>query len=134
LFSINKYRVFLLQRVKQLNDNGIKPTLKRVVFLQRALAYNSKRQLFSHAEQADAACSLADRSGADHPDHREVAGLEARMNQQQEAFQKQVQHMLQQQQQQQQEAIQEQHKEVIANMQQQMQELRSQLQKLKHDQ
>ena len=45
LFSMYKFRMFVLQRMRELNSNGIKPTLKRVIFLQRALANHSKRQL-----------------------------------------------------------------------------------------
>jgi hypothetical protein len=127
LFSMYKFRMFVLQRMRELNSNGIKPTLKRVVFLQRALANHSKRQLLPHSERADAACSLPGWSGADNDDRRTT------MNQQQEAFEKRVQQQLLLQQQQHQ-ALQEQYEKSMASMQRQIQELRSQLQHPKHDQ
>ena len=128
LFSMYKFRMFVLQRMRELNSNGIKPTLKRVVFLQRALANHSKRQLLPHSERADAAsCSLPGWSGADNDD-RSIT-----MNQQQETFEKRVQQQLLLLQQQQQ-ALQEQYEKIMASMQRQIQELRSQLQHPKHDQ
>jgi len=124
LFSVYKFRMFVLQRMRELNSNGIKPTLKRVVFLQRALANHSKRQLLPHSERADAACSMADRSGADNAVDRTVDDLRARI----ETFGKRFQQLQQLQQQQ------EQYEKIMASMQRQIQELRSQLQHPKHDQ
>ena len=129
LFSMYKFRMFVLQRMRELNSNGIKPTLKRVIFLQRTLANHSKRQLLPHSDRADAACSMASRSGADNAVDRAVDDLRARMDKQQETFEKRFQ-----QQQQQQQALQEQYEKIMASMQRQIQELRSELQHPKHDQ
>ena len=127
LFSMYKFRMFVLQRMRELNSNGIKPTLKRVIFLQRTLANHSKRQLLPHSDRADAACSMASRSGADNAVDRAVDDLRARMDKQQETFEKRFQ-------QQQQQALQEQYEKIMASMQRQIQELRSELQHPKHDQ
>ena len=54
LFSVYKARVFVRERVQRLQAAGIKPTLKRVVFVERALANHSKHMLLSLADRAGA--------------------------------------------------------------------------------
>jgi vacuolar-type H+-ATPase subunit H len=134
LFSMYKFRMLVLERMRELNSNGIKPTLKRIIFLERTLADHSK--LLPDSERADAACiEMADSSGADNEISRTVDDLRARMDKQQETFENRFQQMQQQQQQQQQQQVlQEQYEKIMASMQRQIQELRSQLQHPKHDQ
>jgi hypothetical protein len=50
LFSVYKARVFVRERVQRLQAAGVKPTLKRIVFVERALANNSKRMLLPLAD------------------------------------------------------------------------------------
>ncbi len=54
LFSVYKARVLLRERVQRLQAAGVKPTLKRVVFVERALANHSKRMLVSLADSGAA--------------------------------------------------------------------------------
>jgi outer membrane protein assembly factor BamB len=45
ILSIYKVRLLMIDRVHVLKDHGIKPNLKRVIFLQRTLARHLKREL-----------------------------------------------------------------------------------------
>ena len=63
---------------------GIKPTLKRVVFLQRTLANLSKHMLLSHAEQAGATSMTEAMPASDEAVVRMVRDLQAQIQQQQQ--------------------------------------------------
>jgi hypothetical protein len=54
LFSVYKARVFVRERVQRLQAASIKPTLKRIVFVERALANHSKHMLLPLADRAGA--------------------------------------------------------------------------------
>jgi hypothetical protein len=45
LFSVYKFRIFVRKRVEKLKEAGIKPSLRRVVFLDRTLANHAKLML-----------------------------------------------------------------------------------------
>jgi hypothetical protein len=101
LFSLNKLRIFVQERVQKLKAASIKPTLKRVVFMQRALVNQSKLMLLS----------LADKTGADHDETRPASNeavvqlmrnVQRQLQEQQQQFhqlQQNLQEQLQQQQQ-----------------------------------
>ncbi len=52
LFSLYKLRIFVRERVQRLKAASIKPTLKRILFLERTLANHSKLMLLSLADKA----------------------------------------------------------------------------------
>ncbi len=89
LFSCYKLRIFIRERVLKLKAAGIKPTLKRIVCLERALTNHSKRMLLSHAEQAGGASIIMDetRPTNDATVVRLVRDLQAQMQQQQQQIQ-----------------------------------------------
>jgi hypothetical protein len=45
LFSVYKLRIAVRENVKKLHAAGIKPTLKRIAFVERALAHHQKTRL-----------------------------------------------------------------------------------------
>jgi hypothetical protein len=49
---VNKARVFARERVQRLQAAGVKPTLKRIVFVERAMANHSKHMLLSLADRS----------------------------------------------------------------------------------
>jgi hypothetical protein len=51
IFSAYKARIFVRERMQRLQAAGVKPTLKRVVFVERALANHSKHMLLSLADR-----------------------------------------------------------------------------------
>ena len=121
-----KLRVFVRERVQKLQAAGIKPTLKRVVFLERTLANHSKHMLLPRVEQGGAASVSMDeaRPASDEAVVRMLRDLQTQMQQQQQQ-QQQQQHILRQLQQQQ-----EQHHQETSRLQQEMQQLAQQLQHL----
>ncbi len=54
LFSVYKVRVVVRERVQRLHAAGVKPTLKRIVFVEHALANHSKHMLLPLADRAGA--------------------------------------------------------------------------------
>jgi hypothetical protein len=52
LFSLYKLRIFVRERVQRLKAASIKPTLKRIVFMERTLAKHSKLMILSLADNA----------------------------------------------------------------------------------
>ena len=52
LFSLYKLRIFVRERVQRLKAASIKPTLKRIVFVERAMANHSKHMLLSLADRS----------------------------------------------------------------------------------
>ena len=132
LFSIYKLRIFIRERMQRLKAAGIKPTLKRVVFLQRTLANHSKHMLVSLTEQPDATPMTEAMPTSDEAVVRMVRDLQAQMQQQQQQQQQREQHQkdIQQLLQQQQQASQEQLVQLQTRMQQQVQELQVQLSQL----
>jgi hypothetical protein len=101
LFSIYKIRIFVLERSQKLLAAGIKPTLKRVVLLERTMRNKSKRMLLSLAEQVGAASINADAANcsSDPEVTLLVRDLQTQIQQQQQQ-QQQQQHQMQQMQQQ----------------------------------
>ena len=59
LFSLYKFRLTILVRIERLKQRGIKPTLKRLVFLEQALSDRDKQMInlteMNYSEEADAA-------------------------------------------------------------------------------
>ena len=102
LFSMYKLRMFVRERVQKLQAAGIKPTLKRVVFLERTLANHSKHMLLPRVEQGGAASVSMDeaRPASDEAVVRMLRDLQTQMQQQQQQQQQQQhedehsQHML----------------------------------------
>jgi hypothetical protein len=84
LFSIYKLRIFIRERVQRLKAAGIKPTLKRVVFLQRTLANHSKHMLVPLTEQPDATPMTEAMPASDEAVVRMVRDLQAQIQQQQQ--------------------------------------------------
>lgn len=94
LFTIYKFRAFVLERMQKLKAAGIKPTMKRIVFLERSLRNSSKLMLLSLSEHADAAGTIANAAG--HSSNEELgllADFRTQMRQQQQQI-KLVQHQL----------------------------------------
>jgi esterase/lipase len=137
-----KLRVFVRERVQKLQAAGIKPTLKRVVFLERTLANHSKHMLLPRVEQGGAASVSMDeaRPASDEAVVRMLRDLQTQMQQQQLLHQQQLtqleQQLKQQQHQQQQQILrqlqqqQEQHQQETGRLQQEVQQLAQQLQHL----
>ena len=55
LFSVYKFRMIVRERSQKLRAAGIRPTFKRVVFVERALANQSRLELLSAVERAGSA-------------------------------------------------------------------------------
>jgi hypothetical protein len=142
-FSVYKFQIFVRKRAQKLQAASIKPTLKRIVFLQRTLANQSKLMLLSHADQTG---FLDDSRPASERGVEMVAPLVRDVQRQLQEQLKQMQGQLQQQQQQQQEQqelgrlvhdIQRQLQEQLQQMQgqlQQQQQQQRQLQQLLQEQ
>jgi hypothetical protein len=113
LFSLYKLRIFVRERVQRLKAASIKPTLKRIVFVERTLANHSKLTLLP----------LADKAG-DGSDESRPGSYDA-MVQMVRSVQRQVQEQQQQQQQ-----FQQQLQEQLQQQQQVIQQLAQQLQRL----
>ena len=116
LFSLYKLRIFFRERVQRLKAASIKPTLKRIVFVERTLANHSKLMLLSLADKA------GDGSDESRPSSDEAVVQMVR------SVQRQVQE--QQQQQQQSQQLQQQLQEQLQQQQQVIQQLTQQLQRL----
>jgi hypothetical protein len=111
LFSVYKVRVVVRERVQRLQAASIKPTLKRIVFVERALANHSKRMLLSLADRAGALGESGPGSDGAAVDtvrdlQRQVAQLQEQQQQQQQEHQLQRQELRQEMQQQRQEILQ----------------------------
>ena len=101
LFSLYKLRIFVRERVQRLKAASIKPTLKRIVFVERTLANHSKLTLLSLADKAGDG-SDESRPGSDDAVVQMVRSVQRQVQeqqQQQQQFQQQLQEQLQQQQQ-----------------------------------
>ena len=101
LFSLYKLRIFFRERVQRLKAASIKPTLKRIVFVERTLANHSKLMLLSLADKAGDG-SDESRPGSDDVVVQMVRSVQRQVQeqqQQQQQFQQQLQEQLQQQQQ-----------------------------------
>ena len=116
LFSLYKLRIFVRERVHRLKAASIKPTLKRIVFVERTLANHSKLMLLP----------LADKAGDGSDESR--PGSEDAVVQMVRSVQRQVQEQQQQQQQQQQQHIQEQLQQQQQQLLHQQQQFQQQLQ------
>jgi hypothetical protein len=128
MFSIYKLRMIVMERMQKLKAAGIKPTMKRIVFLDRALRSNSKLMLLSLAEQVESASAIA--NAARHSSDEELgllADFRTQMRQQQQQIQQQQQQHQQQkqeheQQQQHLQQKQEQQQQLLVLLQQQLRE------------
>jgi hypothetical protein len=103
LFSVYKARVFVRERVQRLQAAGVNPTLKRIVFVERALANHSKHMMLSLADRAGALGESGPGSDGAAVDtvrdlQRQVSQLQEQQQQQQER--QEMQQLMQQQQQQ----------------------------------
>ena len=126
IFSVYKARIFVRERVQRLQAASIKPTLKRIVFVERALANHSKHMLLPLADRAGALGESG--PGSDGAAVDTVRDLQRQVAQMQEQQQQQQQHQLQQQQQQlQQQQQQQQQQELRQEMQQLMQQQRQEI-------
>jgi len=125
-----KLRLFVRERVQKLQAAGIKPTLKRVVFLERTLANHSKHMLLPRVEQGGAASVSMDeaRPASDEAVVRMLRDLQTQMQQQQLLHQQQFTQLEQQLKQQQQQQQQQQQLTQQQQQQQQQQHLLRQLQ------
>jgi DNA anti-recombination protein RmuC len=117
LFSLYKLRIVVRERVQRLRVASIKPTLKRVVFVERTLANHSKLMLLSLANKEG---DGIDRSSTSSDDAvvQLVRSFERQMQEQQQQQHQQLQHL----QQQLQEQLQQQ-QQVIQQLTQQLQRL-----------
>ena len=143
LFSLYKLRIFVRERVQRLQAASIKPTLKRIVFVERTLANHSKLMLLSLADKAGDG-SDESRPGSDEVVVQMVRSVQRQvqeqqqqqqqqfqqLEQQQQQFQQHIQEQLKQQQQQQHQQLQQQLQEQMQQQQQVMQQLAQQLQRL----
>jgi len=145
-----KLRMFVRERVQKLQATGIKPTLKRVMLLERTLAKHSKHieldMLVSRVEQADAASMNMDeaRPSGDEAVVQMPSDPQTQMQQQQQLLhqtkltqlEQQLKQLEQQQQQQQGHVLQqlqhqqEQHQQEMSRLQHEVQQLAQQLQHL----
>ena len=120
--------------MQKLKDAGIKPSLKRIVFLERTLANHSKLMLVSMTKNAEQPC--ANDEGGPKSDESIVQMVQIQL-QVQERRQQQIQEQLKQQQQQHQQLQdqlkqqQQQHKQQLHHQEQQMIRLLEQMQQLK---
>ena len=89
LFSVYKARVFVRERVQRLQAAGVRLTLKRIVFVERALANHSKHMLLSLADRGAA----PDEGGAGSEDAvvQMVRGVQRQLQEQQQQQQQQRQ-------------------------------------------
>jgi hypothetical protein len=134
LFSLYKLRIFFRERVQRLKAASIKPTLKRIVFVERTLANHSKLMLLSLADKAGDG-SDESRPGSEDAVVQMVRSVQRQVHeqqQQQQQFQQHIQEQLkqQQQQQQQQQQFQQQLQEQMQQQHQVIQQLAQQLQRL----
>ena len=133
LFSVYKARIAVRERVQRLQAAGVKPTLKRIVFVERALANHSKHMLLPLADRAGGLGESgygSDVAGNTVRDlQRQVAQLQEQQQQQQQEMQQQQlrQEMEMQQQQQQQ---QQHHEQQLQQLRQDIFQLTQQLQRL----
>ena len=125
LFSLYKLRIFVRERVQRLKAASIKPTLKRIVFVERTLANHSKLMLLSLADKAGDG-SDESRPGSYDAVVQMVRSVQRQVQEQQQQFQQHIQEQLKQQQQQFQQQLQEQ----MQQQQQVIQQLAQQLQRL----
>jgi DNA anti-recombination protein RmuC len=123
LFSFYKLRIAVRKRVQRLQAAGVKPTLKRIVFVERALADHSKHMLLSLADRAGALGESGPAGDAAAVDtvrvlHRQLTQLQEQQQQQR----LEVQQLMQQQQQQ--------HEQQLQLLRQEILQLTQQLQRL----
>ena len=131
LFSLYKLRIFVRERVQRLKAASIKPTLKRIVFVERTLANHSKLMLLSLADKAGDG-SDESRPGSEDAVVQMVRSVQRQVQeqqQQQQQFQQHIQEQLKQQQQQQQQQFQQQLQEQMQQQHQVIQQLAQQLQR-----
>jgi DNA anti-recombination protein RmuC len=123
LFTLHKLRITVRERVQRLQAASIRPTLKRIVFVERALADHSKHMLLTLADRAGALgeSGLENDGDAVHT----VRALYRQLTQLQEQQQQQRQEMQQLMQQQQQH-----HEQQLQLLRQEMLQLTQQLQRL----
>ena len=129
LFSLYKLRIFVRERVQRLKAASIKPTLKRIVFVERTLANHSKLMLLSLADKAGDG-SDESRHESDDAVVQMVRSVQRQVQEQQQQQQQHIQEQLKQQQQQQQQQFQQQLQEHMQQQQQVIQQLAQQLQRL----
>jgi hypothetical protein len=99
LFSVYKLRIVVDERVQRLQAAGIKPTVKHIVFVERALAIRSKRLKFSLVEMTGSLDET--RPGSDESIAHKVRDLQRQLKHVQEQLQQEFEQRLQQQQHQQ---------------------------------
>jgi hypothetical protein len=122
LFTLHKLRITVRERVQRLQAASIKPTLKRIVFVERALADHSKHMLLSLADRAGA----LGESGLERDSVHTVRALYRQRTQLQEQQQQQQRQEMQQLMQQQQHH----HELQLQQLRQEMLQLTQQLQRL----
>jgi septin family protein len=138
LFSVYKFRNLVQERVHKLVAAGIKPTLKHVVFLDRAFSSHSKRekQLLSVTEPAasfdmNGNTSSPARDGEDVGLMRDfqlqMQQTRQEMKQQQQQQQQQMQQEMKQQQQQMQQEMKQQQQQMQQEMKQQQQQMQQEM-------
>ena len=120
-FSLYKLRIFVRERVQRLKAASIKPTLKRIVFVERTLANHSKLMLLPLADKAGDG-SDESRPGSEDAVVQMVRSVQRQVQQQQQQQQQHLQEQLQQQQQHMQEQMQQQ-QQVMQHLAQQLQRL-----------
>jgi DNA repair exonuclease SbcCD ATPase subunit len=151
LFSVYKARIVVRERVQRLQAAGIRPTLKRIVFVERALANHSKRMLLPLADHCstlpfrftgpgNGAGALGESgSGSDVAGNtvrdlqRQVAQLQEHHEQQLQQLRQEMQQQQQQQQQLHEQQLQQLRQEMHQQQQQQQQLHEQQLQQLRQE-
>jgi parvulin-like peptidyl-prolyl isomerase len=98
LFSVYRLRIAVDERVQRLRAAGVKPTVKRMVFVERALTNHSKQMLLSLEDRAG---SLGEtRPGSDESIAHKVRDLQRQLKHVQEQLHQELEQRLQQQHQQ----------------------------------
>ena len=144
LFSVYKARVFVRERVQRLQAASIKPTLKRVLFVERALANHSKRMLLPLADHCstlpfrftgpgNGAGALGESESGSDVAGNTVRDLQRQVAQLQEHHEQQLQQLRQEMQQQQQQQ-QQLHEQQLQQLRQEMQQQKQQQQQQHHEQ
>jgi DNA repair exonuclease SbcCD ATPase subunit len=140
LFSVYKARIAVRERVQLLQAAGVKPTLKRIVFVERALANHSKRMLLPLADNCstlpfrftgpgNGAGTLSESGSGSDVAGNTVRDLQRQVAQLQEHHEQQLQQLRQEMQQQQQQQ-QQLHEQQLQQLRQDIFQLTQQLQRL----
>ncbi len=134
LFSLYKLRIVVRERVQRLKAASIKPTLKRIVFVERTLVNHSKLMLLPLADKAGDGSDERG-PGSDDAVVQMVRSVRRQVQEQQQQQQQFQQHILeelkqQQQQQQQQQQFQQQQQQQQQELQEQMQQQQRVIQQL----